>query len=596
MEQLRKLSQRVLVLVPIVMIILIFIQVMYITRFNEFVYSVDGSDDSQPTYMELNPRADSTSTWLKRDFEWKGGIYDLNAQTIDGTLYNNSDDTVNSWSLRIDILENCFINNAWCGTVEIHQYVGSSDEATQTLDLRDYKLDDITLDYLYDGDLLIPLKEGDYVIYYASEKDNEVPIAKKSELTMGVIFYYFDDLGFMSHKLEYTYHRKLTSGRLYILILVLGVLWLVGLLNSLLTFQIYKDAQKQLEMKKSGLMCLSDIYFAIYIIELDKDVLLPVVDRQIEGVVRQKKLGAAEQLKKLIDLSSEETYRQLAMDFCDLDTLPDRMQGKDSIVCEYISKHFGWSSLRFFAMDRIEDRKLDRVLFTIQIIDSEKRERDEIQQQILAAEDENRQRGVFLEMISDELLEPVIDVQKHNQQILNEAGDGEIKTHALGIERASEHLGILIGELVEYSKFVGGQTNVENEPFSLSTMMDKVFNELKEACDIRGVELRMDIGNQVPDRLVLDAPKLEKILIILVSNSLVHTKSGSITIGVYGRQFDTGKHIVFSVKDTGDGTNDQDMQEVGIKLASSFIGLMGSKLNIVSTPGDGNNFYFEFDL
>ena len=56
----------------------------------------------------------------------------------------------------IGIQEDCFINNAWCGTVEIHQFVGTDRESSQTLDLRDYKEEDVTLKHLYDGDLLIP--------------------------------------------------------------------------------------------------------------------------------------------------------------------------------------------------------------------------------------------------------------------------------------------------------------------------------------------------------------------------------------------------------------------------------------------------------
>lgn len=89
---------------------------------------------------------------------------------MDGTLYNNTDDAIASWVATINVQGDCFINNAWTGTVEIHQHVGTDKEKTQTLDLRDYNLADVKLDYLYDGDLLIPLQKGDRIVYYPFEK------------------------------------------------------------------------------------------------------------------------------------------------------------------------------------------------------------------------------------------------------------------------------------------------------------------------------------------------------------------------------------------------------------------------------------------
>ena len=64
----------------------------------------------------------------------------------------------------------------------------------QKLDLRNYQLDDVKLMHLYDGDFLIPLKKGDYIVYYPSKKDDEVPIGAVSELTIGMIFYHFGDI------------------------------------------------------------------------------------------------------------------------------------------------------------------------------------------------------------------------------------------------------------------------------------------------------------------------------------------------------------------------------------------------------------------
>ena len=83
---------------------------------------VDGKVEDQAT--EENPLEYIHGLgYLLPKFEeyLNGKTVDLQAQTIDGTLVNDSDDTVSSWEATINIEGDCFINNAWVGTVEIHQ-------------------------------------------------------------------------------------------------------------------------------------------------------------------------------------------------------------------------------------------------------------------------------------------------------------------------------------------------------------------------------------------------------------------------------------------------------------------------------------------
>ena len=110
--------------------------------FNNTVHTVKGADDKQPSYLAFGNREDSTSSWVKRDFDLYGKKVDLQANTIDGVFYNHSKENIVSWKMTIKIKGDCFINNAWCGTMEIHQNVGTEGEKVQTLDLRNYKLEE----------------------------------------------------------------------------------------------------------------------------------------------------------------------------------------------------------------------------------------------------------------------------------------------------------------------------------------------------------------------------------------------------------------------------------------------------------------------
>lgn len=106
-----------------------------------------------------------------------GTLVDLTGQTIDGTQRNGSDDILHDWELRINIAGDCFINQAWNGEVEIHQFTGTEKEKVQRLNLQKYQLEDVSLEYRFDSDLLIPLRKGDYVNYYPSTRFSEMPLA-----------------------------------------------------------------------------------------------------------------------------------------------------------------------------------------------------------------------------------------------------------------------------------------------------------------------------------------------------------------------------------------------------------------------------------
>lgn len=205
---------------------------VYIYAFNSQERIYNPSQQSEDLAMTIAPRGGESDQWIK---ETPG--MELQYGTIyNGTLTNNSPYVISHWTMRVNIREDCRINNAWCGLVEIHQHTPEG-ELVQTLDLRNLSSADLTLDYIQDGpDTLIPLTEGDYIIYHPSETDNELPIrgtSKKAEeaagVTIGIILYTFHEQPLVFEDLKITYYlqRNLTQAPAFRVFAVLGVLWLL---------------------------------------------------------------------------------------------------------------------------------------------------------------------------------------------------------------------------------------------------------------------------------------------------------------------------------------------------------------------------------
>ena len=604
----RENMKKFLAVLALIIAVVLIGHVVSIISFNEKVHTVFGADDSHESYLDLGSRADSTSSWVKRDFDLYGETVDLKAQTIDGTFYNRSTDGISEWTMVIHIKEDCFINNAWCGTVEIHQFVGTEREKVQTLDLRSYKPEEIELEYLSDGDLLIPLQKGDFIRYNPSLKDHEMPLGPKSELTMGVIFYFLDSIDLSDYQVDYSYHRNFAHGVGFYALIVLAALWLLGLVADRIAAVTYRRALKDMELRKAGISCMSDIYSIIYIIDLAADDLIPVTADASSEKLRPKKLGAQAQLLGLVRWDAADAYLELTEKFVDLKTLPQRMT-ENSIACEYYSKNYGWCRLRFFAMDRAPDQPLKKAIFTIQVINAERQEIEQVKDKINQADVENRARSVFLDNMSREVIVPIRAMLEHADAIERESTEEAVRAHAGEIKNAGRDVLILVDEIITTSHLHAGDITVTPRAYSLKTLVSDVTKAAMPEMREKDLAMKVSVSPAIPDALRGDDEKLRQILNDLLFNAAKFTASGSVTLSVFGKAEGGRAHLLFSVKDTGGGidgeldedfsgmagTGAMDSTGVGLSLVNALLKLMGSRLQLVTAVGEGCEFYFELD-
>lgn len=605
---------KALVALFVVIVVGAIVQAAYINVFNSTVHTVSGADETQEAYLKFSDRDDSTSTWVKRDFDLNGKTVDLLAQTVDGTFYNNSDDIVESWSMRVNIQHDCFINNAWCGIVEIHQFVASGEEAVQTLDLRNYDIDEVKLAHLFDGDLLIPLQKGDYLLYFPSEKDGEMPLEPHTELTMGTIFYYLDDLDLSSYQLNYNYHRDFTHGIGFIALLALAVLWVFLLVGMLVADASYKRALKESELRNSGLTCMSSLYSVISFINLDNDELVPVYSEENTRTKLPKGAGARKALQDLFMRDTEDAYRDTVLEFVDISTVSQRLE-RGSISCEYVSKAHGWSQARFFAVEREDGQPLKQVLFTIQDINEEKRQLDRAEKRATNAEFGNRVRDAFFVGLSSIMSSPTHAILDLDEKILHESGDETVLAHARQIMSRGRILAHLVDTAVDTSRAAAGEIELTHEEYSFKALSADVREVAQVMMEGKDLAFETNISSSFPDRLVGDAHRIEGALISLLEYATHKTTSGTVKLSVFGKQVETSTHLLFSVHATGYGMPEDEMENLTtlikglqegdehgvlgevreLEMAAIQLAILGSQLQAINVPGEECELYFEIE-
>ena len=104
-------------------------------------------------------------------------------------------------------------------------------------------------------------------------------------------------------------------------------------------------------------------------------------------------------------------------------------------------------------------------------------------------------------------------------------------------------------------------------------------------------------------------------IINLLTNAAKYTDQGSVKLTVYGKEHNGMEHLLISVKDTGIGIREEDQKKLaerfsrfdekrnhnvegtglGLNLVMGILRLMGSQLHVISTYGEGSEFYFEVE-
>ncbi len=205
-----------------------------------------GETDEYGVSVDIHPRGQSTDSWDKMDdvlgVTTRGIIYEV-------TVVNGTEDDMNVWSLTMGFGEDCFVNNAWCGTVEVHQSADGA-KLVQTVDLRNCDRDALTLRYHVAGnDVMIALNSDSTLVYIPSTTDDEMPLEAGRTVNAGLIFYgYSDSVDIRDFKLEYQLHKGYlqdSSARFYVVgFIVWGVLLLVFCAVALITSHYEKRLQE----------------------------------------------------------------------------------------------------------------------------------------------------------------------------------------------------------------------------------------------------------------------------------------------------------------------------------------------------------------
>jgi len=249
------------------------------------------------------------------------------------------------------------------------------------------------------------------------------------------------------------------------------------------------------------------------------------------------------------------------------------------------------------------------------------RSRALLQAALLNAEAASRAKGVFLANMSHEIRTPLNAVLGIAHLMGNTPLSATQQEYLRMISSSGKALLGTLNDILDYSKVEAGKLELLETEFQLGEMVDTLSVIMGVNAALKDLDLIIGIEPEVPATLRGDAQRLLQVLVNLTGNAIKFTSSGQVVlhIAVASRGFDGDGDLVrlrFAVRDTGIGIAPERQRSLfspftqaeagiardfggtglGLAICRRLVELMKGEIGVVSTPGQGSEFWFLIPL
>jgi signal transduction histidine kinase len=233
------------------------------------------------------------------------------------------------------------------------------------------------------------------------------------------------------------------------------------------------------------------------------------------------------------------------------------------------------------------------------------------------AESASRAKSRFLSNMSHELRTPLNGIIGASNLLLQEQYLAEQRSHLEILKISSEHMMILINEILDFNKIESGRFELESTPVNMRAFLRKLETQFSAQAQTKGLLFLLDVDDHLESEFLTDETRLNQVLSNLLSNAIKFTHAGSITLGARKISSTSKKSVIqFMVQDTGIGIPAHKQQEVfdsftqadtdttrkyggtglGLAISKRLVSLFSGELQLQSEEEKGSTFYFTLEL
>ena len=378
-----------------------------------------------------------------------------------------------------------------------------------------------------------------------------------------------------------------------------------------------ENALAEATLNSEIISTISKLYWLIYRVDLVQKTYEEVSAAQETHKLTGKKGYIADILKEMYDKIVSDEYNPMMREFCDLETLTDRLKDTDSIALEYKTRTGSWNLARFIVKKRDASGNAVTVLYVVRKIDKEKQKENEYKQRLMESAEDARRANLaktdFLRRMSHDIRTPIngiqgmINIAEHFPDDLPKQAECREK-----IKEASGFLLNLVNNILDMNKLESGAIQLEHKPFDLLETLKEVNSIAQMNADINGLSISID-NKQIKHHHLLGSPvHLKQILQNIDGNAVKYNREGG-SISFSATEIACAKGMVtykFVCSDTGRGMNKEFLahafepfaQEdtsartaymgtgLGLSIAKQLVEMMGGTIEVESEQNVGTTF------
>lgn len=229
------------------------------------------------------------------------------------------------------------------------------------------------------------------------------------------------------------------------------------------------------------------------------------------------------------------------------------------------------------------------------------------------AEEASKIKSNFLANMSHEIRTPMNSIVSMTYLIKKNINTQPLLQYVNIIENASNDLLSLLNDILDLSKIEAKKMQINKSDFNLIEVLDSINNITKIKATQKGLGFEIIYDRSDNMHVHGDSLRIMQVLSNLTSNALKFTHNGYIKI-IIKRVL--GNRFRFKVSDTGIGLSQSQIENLfdsftqadasttrkyggtglGLAICKELVELMGGKIWVESTFGEGSSFIFEIEL